>query len=228
MKPPEEPIASLFLSHRRMLFLFCLILSAVASATLQQESAPTPVVMFTKEFPNSQPDYFSVAVDEQGGVVYRTAPDDEDPLKFRLSPAVTERIFSLAGKLDHFRQGNFESNRRVASMGTKTLAYENGPERHQATFNHTEVPEAMELAGLFEKLSQTQQHWLRLNYLIRFDRLGVVKELLRLEANLDQGRLLEPTLLLPVLETIQRNRSLMQLAQSRAGQIVEKLKSGKD
>ncbi len=111
-------------------------------------------------------------------------------------------------------------------MGKKTLAYQNGTESNEAAFNHTEVPEALALAALFERISQTEQHFLRLEYLVRFDRLGVVKELLHLEANLNHGRLLGTGHLLPLLEKIRKDRALVHVAQARAAQIIAKIQSG--
>ena len=198
-----------------------------AGQTAQTASDALPRVIFTKEFPNSKPEYFSVVVRDNGAVLYRTAPDDDAPLTLRLSPDQTKEIFSLAEKLNWFRDGKLESGRKVASMGKKTLAYQNGAESNEATFNHTEVPEALALAALFERISQTEQHFLHLEYLVRFDRLGVVKELLHLEANLNHGRLLGTSHLIPILEQIRKNRSLVHVAQARAAQIIAKIQSGK-
>ncbi|MBI4464904.1 MAG: hypothetical protein HY647_09395 [Acidobacteria bacterium] len=184
-------------------------------------------ITFVKEFPNSQPEYFAVAVESNGTTVYRTAPDDEAALQFQLAAPLAEQIFSLARKLNRFRETPLESKRPVARMGTKTLIYDNSAEHYEVRFNHTEVREALELVEIFERISQTQQHAFRLQHLLRFDRLGIVKELLNLEMSLDQGRLAEPALLLPLLEKIRKDRSLVNVAQSRAAQVIAKIQSGK-
>jgi hypothetical protein len=67
------------------------------------------------------------------------------------------------------------------------------------------------------------QHRDRLEYLVRFDRLGIVKELLQLETDLDGGRLLEANLLAPQLEKIQSNKALVNVAHERAAGILTKL-----
>lgn len=208
-----------------LLFLLGLLAIGLRAET---DSETVPSVTFTKEFPNSQPEYYSITVRKNGAVVYRTTPNDESPVEFRLSPDSTQEIFALARKLNLFRDANLESNRRVAFMGKKTLAFQNGPERYSTPFNYTLDPNALALVSLFERIFQTQNHFVRLQYLVRFDRLGVVKELLQLEINLDQGRLLEPTQLIPLLEKIRDDRALIQVAQGRAAQIIAKLKSGKD
>ena len=204
-------------------YFLCLMVSA---GNTQTSSDSLRRVIFTKEFPNSKPEYFSVTVRENGEVLYRTAPDDDTPLEFRLSADQTKEIFSLAEKINWSPNENLESGRKVASMGKKTLAYQNGAVRNEAMFNHTEVPEALALTTLFERISQTEQHFLRLEYLVRYDRLGVVKELLHLESNLNHGRLLGASHLIPLLEQIRKDRALVHVAQARAAQIIAKIRSG--
>ncbi len=221
-----QPAGAVTIRRVSLLVVSLLCLMAAGQAA-QTASDALPRVIFTKEFPNSKPEYFSVVVRENGAVLYRTAPDDDAPLELRLSPEQTKEIFSLAEKLNWFQDGNLESGRKVANMGKKTLAYQNSTESNEAVFNHTEVPEALALAALFERISQTEQHFLRLEYLVRFDRLGVVKELLHLEANLNHGRLLGTGHLIPLLEKIRKNRALVRVAQARAAQIIAKIQSGK-
>lgn len=223
MKGPSQRRTCLLRNRSAMLCWLFVLATLPARAQGPPEAAER--ISFLKEFPRSQPDYFSVAVASSGETLYRTAPDDAAPLKFPLSAPLTEQIFSLARKLNRFREVQLESKRPVAFLGAKTLSYDNSAEHYEVRFNHTEVPEALELVGIFERISQTQQHLLRLQYLLRFDRLGIVKELLNLEMNLDQGRLAEPALLLPLLEKIQKERAVMQVAHSRAAQIAAKIQT---
>ena len=222
----RRPLGS-FLTAACAAFLTLLFLTNAALCA-DENSDSLPRIIFTKEFPHSQPDYYSISVHEDGQTVYRTAPDDDSPLGFQLPLETAQEIFSIALKLNRFRDRNLESSHRVAFMGKKTLAYQKGQEHYESVFNFTEVPEALALTALFERISQTEQHLLRLKYLIRFDRLGVEKELLQLEVNLDQGRLLGAAQLAPLLEQIQNNRSLVHIAQTRAAQILGKIHSGKD
>ncbi|MBI2815420.1 MAG: hypothetical protein HYX72_00625 [Acidobacteria bacterium] len=184
-------------------------------------------ITFTKEFPNSQPDYYSITVGEDGRTVYRTAPDDNAPLEFSISADTASEIFRLAEKLNWFKGGNVESHRRVANMGKKTLSYQTGGERHESVFNHTELPEALALTAIFERISSTEQHLIRLENLVRFDRLGIMKELLQVEMAVDQNRLLGTGQLVPILEKIRNNRSVANIAKERAVQILGKIQAGK-
>ena len=207
---------------RSMLLVFFSCLGIAASA--QEAGAPSvPTVVFSKEFPGSVPPYYSVTVRESGEAVYRAEPNDEAPIEFRLPVEVADEIFSLARKLGPLQGATLESKRRVANLGRKTVEFRSGADRSTASFNHTEVPEALALVGLFERISETQQHMLRLQYLIQFDRLGIVKALLQLESDLDKGRLIAPARLVPILERIVRDRAVVQLAKGRATQILGKI-----
>lgn len=216
-------IGARVLMHWGLLVSFACLGMAASAQETGSPSAPT--VVFLKEFPGSVPPYYSVTVRESGEAVYRTDPADDAPIEFRLPSEVAGEIFSLARKLGPLRGAKLESKRRVANMGRKTLEYGSGEERSTASFNHTEVPEALALVGLFERISETQQHVLRLQYLIQFDRLGIVKALLQLELDLDKGRLVSPALLVPILEQIVRDRAVVQLAQGRAIQILGKIQA---
>ena len=197
------------------------------AAIAAQADASTRVVTFSKDFPGSVPPFYSVTVRENGAAVYKTEPEDEQPIEFQLPADVTSEIFSLAGKLGESPDRTLESKRRVANMGKKTIELLDGAEHFTASFNHTEVPDALALLGLFERISATQQHEIRLGYLVRFDRLGVVKALLQLEIDLDSGRLIGAGQLVPMLERIRNDRAIAQIAKGRAVQILEKIQSGK-
>ena len=192
-----------------------------------QVDATGGVVTFTKDFPGSVPPFYSVTVRENGEVVYKTEPEDEQPIEFRLPADVTSEIFSLAGKLGESPDRPLESKRRVANMGKKTVELLGAGNRFMTSFNHTEVPEALQLLGLFERISATQQHAIRLEYMVQFDRLGVVKALLQLEIDLDNGRLIGAGQLVPMLERIRTDRAIAQIAQGRAVQILGKIQAEK-
>ncbi len=201
----------------------CLLSSGIQSRANPPEDVPASV-QFTKEFPGSAPAYYSILIREDGAARLWWDPEEE-PLEFHVATSTASRIFQLAGELHYFREIDLESHRKVARLGKKTLQYEQGDQRNQASFNHTEAAPAMELTSLFERLAQTHHHRDRLEYLLRFDRLGVVKELLQVESALNKERLLEPELLLPTLEKIRADRKLVQVAQGRAGQIIAKIQN---
>jgi hypothetical protein len=190
------------------------------------QSAAAGRIFFSKSFPGSVPACYEVIVESSGEALYREAPDDDQPLRFTLPPADAAAIFGLAGKLQFFSRP-LESKLKVANMGMKTLRYE-GPQGHGETrFNYSEDADARALVDWFERISETEQHLIALERTARFDRLGINKALLLLETSWDKNRIVAPEQLLPVLDRIARNKSLMHMAQARAASLAERIRARK-
>jgi hypothetical protein len=207
----------LFLAVAAMPFLVTLAYAQRAPASLT----------FIKEFPGSIPPYVSITLRDLGDdkfmAEYRVAPE-EDPTELEITAPVAERAFALAKELEYFGGPKIESGRKVAQMGKKTLRYESGSQPStEMVYNYTELPAAVELTSWFEKLANTQGHVDRILYLLRFDKLGIVKELLQAEMDLNNDRLLQPTLLLPALKKVLANKSLVNVAHERANGILARL-----
>ncbi len=210
-----------------LIFPLLIAIGAASPAPLQDpptgDSVGLPRLIFIKEFPRSEPDFYRIELAEDGQARYLTAPDDPKAMRFRVSPALARQAFDLAAQLGNFRGASLETRKKVASLGKKTLVYESTGERYQTVFNYSENTDAMALADLFEKISNTQQQILALDRLIHFDKLGLMKQLLSLESALNKHDLAEPALLIPVLEEISKNRTYMHIAQERARIILNKI-----
>ncbi len=194
----------------------CLVALPLLAQNDPGAKQPSSRLVFVKEFPGSVPDYYSVTVAENGEAIYATAPDDPEPLRFRLSPSLARQFFDAAARLNYFKDARFETRRKVAAMGKKTFRYEGNGQRYETSFNYSDNPEAMALAGAFEKISTTEQHLLNLERLVRHDRLGVMKQLVQIEISLNKRELVEPGQLVPLLEEIAGNSQFLHIAQERA------------
>lgn len=203
-----------------------LLLAALAVPLAAQSSAPPARIVFSKSFPGSSPAYYEIQLDQPGAAVYKEAPDDDDPLKFQLSPSDAGQIFALAQKLDLFRRP-LESKLKVANMGMKTLRYESGDTRNEVKFNFSEDLDARALAEWFERMAETAQHRTALERAARFDRLGVNKALLQLEVAMDRKRIVAPEQLLPVLDKIATQQYQVHIAQARAASIAERIRGAR-
>ncbi len=185
---------------------------------------PDPArLTFTKSFPGSNPDYYRIVLSEEGKAVYTVVPDDDRPVAFQVSADFTRRIFELASQLGYFKGSTLETKKKLANMGKKTVLYENGAERGEQTYNYSELPEAQELTNLFEKLSTTQQHMISLERQMRFDKLGLMKQLLLIDSAVTHKELAEPQLLVPILEQIASNKAFLGIAQQRAKIVLSKI-----
>src|SRR4051794_31467749 len=128
----------------------------IALAAGSTFAADGPVITYTKSFPGSVPEFVSIQVQKDGTAVYKEAADDEDPVSFKITPEDVQMIFGLAETLDHFATP-LESGLKVANMGKKTFAWQDGATKHEATFNFSLDQNAKTLLDWFERVSETQQ-----------------------------------------------------------------------
>ena len=210
-----------------LLMLFPLCVSGGAAAD-EQDYPASPRVVFIKEFPGSSPEHYSISLSQDGEAVYATTPDGPQPVRFRLSEPLTRRVFQIAARLNHFQGTALESRgKNVASLGRKTLRYEAGGQQYETSFNYTRNPHALALTRLFEKISLTQQSLLGLKRVVRFDRLGVMKQLLHVEIAMNKQQLVEPVQFVPLLEEILQNPRFLNIARQRAAHLLDRIRNGK-
>jgi len=136
-----------------------------------------------------------------------------------------EKIFELAAQLNYFRDLQLDLRRRVANLGEKTFRYERGAEFHEVSFNYTINAAANQLMQIFEGLARQQEHLVKLQRRMRYDRLGVNEALLQFEADLNRKILPEPERLLPVLEQIANDPRVVEIARQRARVLAERIRN---
>ncbi len=199
--------------------------SAGPRAFTPAQNQDSPRLTYTKVLKGSTPEYISISVDVTGAGKYegRKLDDPPQPYSLKLSPSTTRRLFELAEAMGNFKSGDLESHKKVANMGLKTFIYESGGEKHQAQFNYSLNRTAQELCETFEKIGAVEQHLAALRYEVKYDHLGLPKELLQIQIDLDNKALADPELLVPTLDEIARNPRFMHLAQVRAQSLLERL-----
>jgi hypothetical protein len=189
-------------------------------------AADLPKLLYSKSFPGSQPAYVAIAVDRVGNATYREAPDDDNPLAFKLTPQETEALFAKAEKLGRFTRP-LESGLKVARLGEKTFRYENGAEKHEVKFNYSLDLDAQALLDWFEIVSESEQYFIALERAVKFDKLGVNDALLALDIALEHDRLAARTQFLPLLDRIVKNETFMHMARARAAELAEYIRDPK-
>jgi hypothetical protein len=185
-----------------------------------------PRLFFSKAFPGSTPAFVAIIVDKRGDAEYREAPEESNPLKFQVSETDVAELFGLAEKLDYFRRP-LESPLKVAFTGTKIFRYENGTEKGETKFNFSEDPAARALTDWFERISESEQHLIRLERAAKYDKLGVLNALLLVESAMDRKRLVAPQQFLPMLDRINKNQTYLHAARSRAAALAEVIRANK-
>jgi len=202
-----------------------LVLLVLAAGACAADAAPR--LVYSKYFKGSTPESVVITVEQSGAATYRDAPDDGDPLKFRVPDAAVAEMFALAARLDHF-QRPIESGLKVAQMGIKTFRYENGAESHEAKFNYSLDADARALTDWFEKITDTEESLIALDRDIHFDKLGVNRSLLNLEIIYDHNRLIDPAQFFPLLERVARNESFLHIDRERAARLSEEFRRPKE
>ena len=192
----------------------------LAWVALVSAFAQSPKIVYSKFFKGSQPEFVSITIEPTGQSIFKEDPKDDNPVRFQLSESDAREIFDLAAKLDHFKHP-VESGLKVANMGIKTFRYENGPDTAEVKFNYSEDPNAKALADWFERISESEEHFLELDRAVHFDKLGVNDVLLQLEITYDHKRLVDPRQFLALLDRISKNDSFLHIARARAASLAE-------
>jgi hypothetical protein len=155
---------------------------------------------------------------KSGDIVYKEAVDDEQPVKLKIEPAEAAEIFALAEKLEHFSKP-LESGLKVAFMGEKTFRWE--ADGKEQKFNYSQDVDAIKLQDWFERITESEMLFFSLERTVKYDKLGVYKALLQLEAAYDRKRLVAWPQYLPLLDRVAKNSSYMNVARERAASLAE-------
>ena len=165
-----------------------------------------------------------IALTPTGKISYQEAATEE-PIYCQIPAEQAKEWFTLADKLDRFKRP-LEAPVKVANMGQKTLRYEESGSGQETNFNYTQDLDAQRLVDWFEKVTETEQHFFNLERTARFDKLGVNKYLLQLQATMDRGRLVAPEQFLPLLDKVAKNESYLHMARERAASMAQVIRDG--
>ena len=217
---------------RPLKFLCLLVFSALTwaqSPVPVAAGADSPVVTFTLDFPQSQPEHYSVRVPSDGPSHYqssgRLSADSDDPdtfdFDFTISAETRAKIFALAAKAGFF-QKDLDSHRKgVAFTGKKTLSYKDASRAGESTYNLSSNPAAQALTNLFQNLSATLEFGHRLDYDHRYQKLALDQELKRMQEMAESNELTEVSAVYPILEQIIADQSVINVARARAQRLMD-------
>ena len=94
-----------------------------------------------------------------------------------MSAADRDKIFRYAREANYFN-GDFSFKKHaVASTGKKTLTYVDPARHFQTTYDYSENKAIQEITSIFKGISNTIEHGRKLQFLRRFDKLGLEAEL---------------------------------------------------
>jgi len=159
--------------------------------------------------------------DSKGSASEATTESEPDfELSFTMSPANREKVFQLAKDTNYFN-GSFDyTAHRIADTGKKVLTYADSGRIFQTTYNWSENKSIDQLTKLFQGISYTIEHGRKLQFLRRFDKLGLEKELKGMEEAAQSGYMAEIQIIAPTLENIANDPAILHIARERARRLL--------
>jgi hypothetical protein len=216
-----------------LIVLSCACLAQSPNPRPTDSQAALPIVSFDFLLEGSAPPHYSIAVAPDGQATYRSddppaadaAPQQPYVHQFLVSDATRSRIFALSAALQCF-QGQFEyRGGRVANMGAKTLKCTYGDRESHTTYNYSTNPRLQELTTLFQNISNTMEHGRRLEFLHRYDKLGLDAELKFMEEQERNKQLAELQAVAPQLERVLNDGSILNVTRHRAEHLLQVIKA---
>ena len=209
---------------------YLLILLAFSYAYSQSPDAA--VITFTLDFPQSQPEHYSVSIKEGGAAHYESSgrlsadSDETDSfaLDFTASPDLRQKVFALAAKANYFQKDLDSHHKNLAFTGKKILTYKDAKRHGESAFNYSGQPPVQELASMFQSLSATLEYGRRLHYDHRYQKTAIEEELKRMEEESRTTPMVEVSAIAPILREIVGDFSVMNVSRARAQRILTGLR----
>lgn len=226
---PDKAAIRLFL-----LGWLCVFAQDPVTALAQEKDQSThpvePTITFDLYWEAADPQSYTVTVKSSGEAKYvsrnptRLQPGSQeaDPdytVEFTLSPASRDRMFTLAKQANYFN-GDFDFKHKVANTGKKTLTYADPVRSFQTTFNYPANKDVEEVTRLFQGISGTIEHGRKLQFMRRFNKLGLEAELKGMEQMAQDGYLAEIQIIAPLLQSIANDTSVLHIARQRAERLL--------
>ena len=219
----------------RAIFLLCLAVAAMRGQKAEPngEQNPTvPTITYDRMWEAYTPQNVVITVQSTGATKYVSrnpqkpkAEQEADPeytLQFTMSKQNRDKLFLGAKGADYFH-GDFRYTKHpVSSTGKKTLTYADQSRHFETTYDYSENKDIEEITNLFQGISNTIEHGRKLQFLRRFDRLGLEAELKGMESAAEGHNLEELQVIAPLLEEIAKDRAILNIARERAKRLLAK------
>jgi hypothetical protein len=141
-----------------------------------------------------------------------------------LSPAAVSKIFKAARSLNYFDVACASKAKNIADSGKKTLSYSGTDGHGSCVYNYSENKDVERLGETFLGIAYTLDEGRRLEFLHRYDRLGLDAEMAALAQEAEAGRALELGTISQTLATIANDMAVMQRVRLLAAKMLEQSK----
>jgi hypothetical protein len=202
-----------------------------AQAQKPDQGSATPSITFERIWEDFTPQSVTITVSANGAAKYasrtpgKNDDTDEYHTEFTMSHDRCDKLFRYAQEAGYF-QGDFTFKKHaVASTGKKTLTYVDASRHFNTTYDYSEHKAIQEITSIFMGLSNTIEHGRKLQFLRRFDKLGLEAELKVMEDAAESHSLVEIQLIAPTLESIAEDHAILNIARQRAHRLLAKARS---
>jgi hypothetical protein len=212
---------------------FLVALALLGQDTPQNPSLPT--ITFDRVWEQYTPQNIDIKVQATGPAKYLSrnpfSPPEQagqDPdylLEFTISARNQARLFRDAKEANYFN-GDFNYKKHVvASTGKKTLTYADHDRYFETTYDYSDNKAIQDITDIFQGISNTIEHGRKLQYLHRFDKLGLEAELKAMEDAAASHSLVELQIIAPTLKSIAEDSAILNIARQRAQRLLAKTNS---
>jgi len=167
---------------------------------------------------------WQIEVPQQGMATYSGKPlkgVDPGTVSFAISPSGHDKLKSLL-EASHGLQPCETKSKGIANMGQKTIAYTpaGGPEQ-RCSFNYSDNRALSDAAEYFIALANTLQAGQQLDYMHRYDRLGLDAVITQLATEVKDHRAVELATISSTLQRLVEDRNIMERVRSRAQHLLD-------
>ncbi len=166
---------------------------------------------------------FTIDVKDDGTASY-AAEDKSSPTMqevhrdFTLTPATTKKIFGHAHSIHPETCASKAKN--IADTGTKTLTYITSSATSACTYNYSEIKDVVAMTDIFQGMAEMLDQGRRLDFLHRFDRLGLNDAIAVLAQEVADGRAIEISIIEPSLRSIAGDSQVMTRVRTKAAALL--------
>ncbi|WP_260740225.1 hypothetical protein [Tunturiibacter lichenicola] len=192
-------------------------------------------VSFQFDRPGLEVPHFKLRIQEDGAGTYQAdqaemaatqtsnrgqaAQHIDRPIK--LTPGTVAKIFKGARSLNHFDTECASKAKNIADTGKKILTYSGSDGSGTCTYNYSENKNVDTLTNTFLAIAYTMDEGRKLEFLHRYDRLGLDAEMAYLSQEVQEGRALELGTISPTLASIADDTALIQRVRLKASKMLE-------
>jgi hypothetical protein len=136
--------------------------------------------------------------------------------EFTVSQPTARKIATLAHDLHNFNVTCASKAKNIADTGKKRLTYQGPDGQGSCDYNYSENKNVQALTDIFQGLAETMDMGRHLDFLHRYDRLGLDEAISILAQEVTESRALEVGTIAPSLRSLAADPEVMQRVRTRA------------